>query len=121
MGFKELLMIDIVNSTTIDCMTDKVTAKEFCQKKLKDDKLFVRGFVDKKKEEVVCQKGHNVLLSLSCDEKHLFYCSKSSKKGCLALKRHFAINHEFIHSSILREKDIHILNCYYSAKQNEDK
>lgn len=117
-GHKDVLFVDSISTSTIDCMKVKINASDFCQKKLSDDPLYLRGYVDLKKRKVLCQKGYRVLLSLTCEDDHLYYCKKSSQYGCQQLQNIFAKNLELVHSSIILNGDIHHLNCYFSQKED---
>ena len=116
MGHKEVLMADAVNSFTVDCMGKRVKASDFCKKQFPKDKLLTRGYLNLEKDELLCQFGHRVLLTVSCDERDLKYCAYSAKKGCTELKEIFALALTMIHYSILREKDVHHLHCYFSSE-----
>lgn len=107
-----VLLTQIVSTTKLDCMGKVVDTFDFCAKKNKSLKNLIRGYTNKNLNEVICEFGKSVHLSLSCDKKHKVYC-KEPEKSCKHLGGFFAKQLNFSHHSLV-EKDIdNILNCYY--------
>lgn len=110
-GLKDNLLVDVINSTTLDCMGRELSIRSFCQKVDGGGWQLLRGFASKSKSQVYCEYGETVSLSLSCDEEHYNYC-QNPKKGCDELREVFAMTLNLMHSSLTgRPKN---LNCYYS-------
>jgi hypothetical protein len=101
-------------------MGKKVQVADVClkNKKFKLDP-FIRGYIDVKRNQVVCQFGQAALLTLSCEnEKTRSYC-RSPKKSCLKLQKKFAGELDLAHHSRLFQGDQEILHCYYKYSKNE--
>ncbi len=110
-GLRDNLLVEVVNSSTIDCMGREVSIRSFCQKVDSDGWQLLRGFASKSKSQIYCEYGETVSLSLSCDEDHYQYC-QNAQKGCDELREVFAMTLNLMHSSLTgRPKN---LNCYYS-------
>tara|TARA_R110002072_G_scaffold534_3_gene3637 strand:+ start:2083 stop:2601 length:519 start_codon:yes stop_codon:yes gene_type:complete len=116
-GVKHLPLISVASTFELDCMGTTVNVQEFCQKKFKNDKTFLRGFISKAMEEVVCEKGEALEIALACDKEHLSYC-RDPKLGCANLKNIFAFNLEVGLVSLV-EKDVdNTLNCIFQTKSS---
>ena len=113
-GHKELLIIDVTNPIELDCMGYKVSIKDFCQK----DELppngvsLLRGYVNQRMSEVVCEYGKSAFLSLSCDKKTGHYC-KTAETGCSRLNDIYAYNHQLFEASVVEKKGQKVLSCLY--------
>lgn len=110
-GLKDNLLVDAINSTTLDCMGRELSVRKFCQNIESDGWQLLRGFVSESKSQVYCEYGETVSLTLSCDKEHYQYC-QNAKKGCDELREVFAMTLNLMHSSLTgRPKN---LNCHYS-------
>jgi hypothetical protein len=114
-GANRSLLIDIVNYNSINCMGTKVSALSFCLDKNQDNPKFMRGYVDKNRNQIICQEGDRVYLEVSCmpgsdDE----FCLKP-EKSCSLLKKVLAHNLETIHQGISHERDQAIINCHFAV------
>jgi hypothetical protein len=117
MGHRQLLLVDAPNNYQLDCMGKIITALEFCSKKYPNDKRLLRGYIDQKKKQVVCQSGNNAILAMSCDSKHDKYCRKP-KESCRRLQKVFAHRLNLDHQSVIDASKLRgdkRLNCYFSA------
>jgi|GEM_PF-567465 len=111
MGLKHLLMIDVIDPSNLDCMGKKVSIKKFCLQEVGESK-FLRGYINTKLSEVVCEKGNKAFLSIGCDKRDKRYC-KAPMDGCMKLGKFFAHSHKLSHHSFV-EKDVdNVLNCYF--------
>ncbi len=110
-GFKDNLLVDVINPTTIDCMGRELSIRSFCQKVDGGGWQLLRGFASKSKSQIYCEYGETVSLSLSCDEDHFQYC-QNAHKGCDELREVFAMTLNLMHSSLTGTPKN--LNCYYS-------
>lgn len=110
-GLKDNLLVDVINSSTLDCMGRELSIRTFCQKIDGAGWQLLRGFASKSKSQVYCEYGETVSLSLSCDEEHYKFC-QNAKKGCDELREVFAMTLNLMHSSLTGTPKN--LNCYYS-------
>lgn len=122
MGYQETLLVDAVGVRALDCMGTKVSVRDVC---LKDRKYkmepFVRGYLDTKNNQVVCQFGRAALLALSCEsDKTRKYC-RSPQKSCLQLKEKYAGELMMSHHSRLFKGDQEILHCYFKEAKTAQK
>ena len=108
MGHKHVLLAQRQDDVSIDCMGQNVTAMDFCKSKFGQDKSFMRGFIHE--NQIVCQRGASLSLTISCDERDKKYCSEA-KAGCLQLQAMFAVNLTLFHFSLIDNR----LSCYYSG------
>lgn len=117
MGHKHNLLIEHPDLLTLDCMNKKIFVKDFCLKKISTEKNLLRGYVQPKLKEVVCESGQQVILSIACDKRDKKYC-KDPIKGCQELQSIYAHSLKLYHHSFL-EKDVDdVLNCYFGDDQN---
>lgn len=115
MGIKHLLIVEPLDPLHIDCMGKRVSIKKFCLKKL-DQSLkqkFLRGYVNKKLNEVVCETGDEAFVSIGCDKRDKHFC-KDPTKGCSQLKSIYAHAHEVDYHSFIKKDVDDVLNCYFS-------
>jgi hypothetical protein len=114
-GYPDSPLIDIVSGTKIDCMGRKIDASEFCDKELAADPYYLRAYIDKEKQEVVCVTGKKVLFKYLCvkiSDKAL--CESTAEAACKYIRNKLAKRLEIVHSSFVKnEKGIKQLNCFY--------
>ncbi len=108
-GVQDAILITPRNLSEIECLNKTFKLMDFCLKKFPLDKSLTRGFIEKTKKKVVCERSDSVMISLSCDIKDLKYCL-NPQKGCEELRKIFANRLDLAHFSML-EKNI---NCYFS-------
>ena len=111
-GFKHLLLVDAQDVVTVDCMGQKLNAKDFCLKEQNPGKSFIRGFVSASQSQVYCEYAEAVSLSLKCDQQHYKYC-QNANQGCEQLRGNFAHDLELMHASLTGAPTN--LNCHYSV------
>jgi len=114
MGVKEALLITPKSEQEVECLNKTFKVTEFCEKKFLLDKTLTRGFVDKVKKKIICERSESVMLSVACDKKDLTYCF-APKKGCLELKKLYAHRLEWAHYSMLERN----INCYFAKPIGE--
>lgn len=116
-GYPDSPLIEIESGTKLDCMGKKVEVGEFCDKELAADPYYLRAFVDKNKQEVVCVTGKKVLFKYLCvklSDKAL--CSQEAKFACNFIKEKLAKRLDLVHSSFVKnEKGIKQLNCFFES------
>lgn len=110
-------LIEASTGTELDCMGKKIDVGEFCDKELAQDPYFLRGYVDEKSQEVVCQSGKKVIFKYQCvrfEDKRL--CGQTPKKSCEEIRRKLARRLDIVHESFTKnEKGIRELNCYFES------
>lgn len=115
MGFKNLVIVEQVKQSAIDCMGKKLDVNDFCDK-FSNQKNFTRGYIDSDARRVICEEATGVSLSVTCekDGAHEKVCI-SPEKSCHILKKLYARRLALIHSAFL---DIFPgqVNCYYSTQ-----
>jgi len=120
MGHVEAPLIDVVSGTQIDCMGKKVDVGEFCDKELAADPYYLRAYIDREKNEVVCVSGKKVLFKYLCvklSDKAM--CSQEAKVSCAYIQKKLAKRLEMIHASFVNnEKGIKQLNCFFDSDKN---
>ncbi|GAB4421345.1 MAG: hypothetical protein OHK0056_32200 [Bacteriovoracaceae bacterium] len=117
MGHKHNLLVDYPDLLNLNCMGKNVSIKDFCLKKYSGERKFLRGYVQPKLKEVVCEFGQQVVLSVACDKRDKKYCEKPIL-GCEKLREIYAYSLNLYHHSFL-EKDVDdVLNCYFGDAQN---
>ncbi|MCY4523840.1 MAG: hypothetical protein OXB84_03785 [Halobacteriovoraceae bacterium] len=118
MGYKNPLLVEALNLAWLDCVGNRVSARDFCLKASTKAGAtpFIRALVDKEKQKVICYSGHSAILSIACDRTHGRYC-RDKNIGCDQLKKHFAHGLETIRSTLNKEKKVRQLNCYYQVKK----
>jgi hypothetical protein len=116
-------LIEVVSGTELDCMGKKISVAEFCDKELAQDPYYLRAYIDKDLEQVICHSGKKVLFKYQCvklAEKHL--CEASAKLSCLLIKEKLAKRLDLIHSSHTQNpKGIKELNCYFESLPLKEK
>ncbi len=116
-GYPDSPLIEIASGTKIDCMSKKVEVGDFCEKELAADPYYLRGYVDKEKQEVVCVTGKKVLFKYLCvklSDREL--CSTEASKACTYIKGKLARRLDLVHSSfVTNPKGIKQLNCFFES------
>lgn len=116
-GYPDSPLIEIVSDTKIDCMSKKVEVGDFCEKELAADPYYLRGYVDKEKQQVVCVSGKKVLFKYLCvklSDREL--CSAQAAKACDYIKGKLARRLDVVHSSfVTNPKGIKQLNCFFES------
>ena len=117
-GYHDSPLIDYVSGTKLDCMSRKVEVGEFCEKEKASDPYYLRAYVDKNKQEIVCVSGKKVLFKYLCVKvSDSAMCSSESKKACAHIKEKLAKRLDLIHSSfVTNEKGIKQLNCFFESR-----
>ena len=115
MGVENNLLESAIGMTDIDCTSRKISILEFCKKRKASRKSLIRGRVDSlDKTKAICEFAESVILRITCNDKFVD-CSKV-ESSCVKLKKVFAYDLEFHHSSVEKK----ILSCFYtSAKELE--
>ncbi len=114
-GYPDSPLIDVVSGTEIDCMGRKVDVSEFCDKSLAADPYYLRAFIDKMKNEVVCITGKKVIFRYQCVKlSDRAICSKNARDSCTDVHKRLARRLELIHASYIRtDKGIKQLDCFF--------
>jgi hypothetical protein len=116
-GFPDSPLIEATSGTKLDCMSKKVEAGDFCDKELAADPYYLRGYIDKEKQEVVCVSGKKVLFKYLCvklSDREL--CSALPSKACAHIKGKLAHRLDIVHSSfVTNPKGIKQLNCFFES------
>jgi hypothetical protein len=119
----ETPLIEIVSGTELDCMGKKIAVGDFCEKVLAHDPYYLRGYVDRVTEQVVCHSGKKVLFKYQCvklADKH--FCQNTPKNSCELIKSKLAKRLDLVHSSITQNpKGIKELNCYFESLPLKEK
>jgi hypothetical protein len=98
-------------------MGKSVDVQKFCHKEWGKEPKYLRGYVNQKMKEVVCELGNAAKLNYRCQSKDS--CS-SPQKSCLKLKKAFARNLKLEYFSLTDlEKEVR-LNCYFTAVVKDD-
>ena len=115
LGIKHVLLVEVKDTLRLDCMGKILHIFDFCRKQPKKGN-FLRGYINKKLHEGVCEYGKATHLSLACDKKDNKFCI-DPKAGCEKLRRYYSSELQLDHHSLI-EKDVdNILNCYYSKEE----
>lgn len=72
----------------LNCMGQKIKAKDFCFGQHRAQKNFLRGVVDESSETIICQFGEAAYLSYQCIENEK--ACLDSKKQCQIFKANYA-------------------------------
>jgi hypothetical protein len=116
-GFPDSPLIDYVSGTKLDCMGRKIEVGDFCEKEKVTDPYYLRAYVDKDKQEVVCVSGKKVLFKYLCVKaSDSSMCSSEALKACTHIKGKLAKRLDLVHSSfVTNEKGIKQLNCFFES------
>ena len=115
MGYKDLLLIEALDTIRLDCMGRIVKAMDVCQKKLSHDKNLLRGTLNSKNKNLICSSGEGAILAVNCKMGTSDFC-KQTQKSCLKLKSFFAHDLELGHHFTTETR----LNCHYVSKLEEE-
>lgn len=118
LGHTDLLLADKKDRTSLDCMGTYEKVSHFCEKKFPKEKTLTRGYIEPVSNQVICERGQNVILKVACDKRDLPLC-KNPKKGCEKLRKIFAIRLEPFRSTLVKYLTGRALSCYYSVKEND--
>lgn len=123
MGFADSPLIDVVSGTVIDCMSRKVDVLEFCDKELAADPYYLRGYVDREKQEVVCVSGKKVLFKYQCVKlSDRALCSQDAKFACQHIQKKLARRLDLVHSAFINnQKGIKQLDCFFESLPLKEK
>ena len=113
---KEISLVDVDSVGQLDCMGTKVSVRKFCLKKYFQDHDFVRGYVDRKNQNVTCLKAKKVEIAYKC-KKGDELC-REPKKGCTQLRDVLAINHVRADYKIIKKETGEELNCEFASVMN---
>lgn len=112
MGVENNLIESAIGMNEIDCTSRKVSILEFCKKRKSSRKSLIRGRVDSlDKTRAICEFAESVILRITCNDKYVD-CSKV-KQSCLSLRKVFAYDLDFHHSSISEK----VLSCFYTSSK----
>lgn len=116
-GYPDSPLIDVVSGTVLDCMSKKIDVSDFCDKELAADPYYLRAYIDKDKNEVVCVTGKKVLFKYQCvklSDKQM--CSSTAESACKYIQKKLARRLDIVHSSfVTTEKGIKQLNCFFES------
>jgi len=119
----EAPLVEVVSGQELDCMGQKISVSDFCDKELAADPYYLRAYMNKDSKEVVCQSGKTVLFKYLCvkfSDKAI--CNNQPKKNCLQFKDKLARRLDLVHFSQLKnEKGVPQLNCFFKASTETDK
>ena len=117
LGIKHSLIVEPIDTHTMDCMSRHVNIKKFCMSQKGIFKSpFLRGYINTKMKEVVCEAGTAMKLSMKCN-KYPQYCKTKPIESCKKLKSLYAEDLESKYATKL-DGEIH---CYYAMKTDIDK
>jgi hypothetical protein len=123
MGYVDSPLIEIVSGSKLDCMGRKIDVGDFCYKELAADPYYLRGYIDKNANEVVCVSGKKVLFKYLCvklGDKAL--CSQKAEASCAFIQKKLARRLDLVHSSFVdNEKGIKQLNCFFESLPLKEK
>lgn len=123
MGYVDSPLIEIVSGSQIDCMSKKVEAGDFCEKQMATNPYYLRAYIDKEKNEVVCVSGKKVIFKYQCvklSDKAM--CAGEAKRACEYIQKKLARRLDMVHYSFVRsEKGIKQLNCFFESLPLKDK
>jgi hypothetical protein len=116
-GHPDAPLIEIASNREIDCMGKKIEVGGFCEKELATDPYYLRAYIDRAKQEVVCVSGKKVLFKYLCvklsDRK---LCSSKPESSCRYIQNKLAKRLDLVHSSIVsNDKGIKQLNCFFES------
>lgn len=116
-GHPDSPLIEVVSGTTLDCMSRKIEVSDFCYKELAQDPYYLRGYVDKTKQEVVCVSGKKVIFKYLCvklSDKAM--CGAKAEVTCKYIQKKLARRLDLVHSSFVNnEKGVKQLNCFFES------
>jgi len=120
MGIKHTILVEVVDTYTIDCMGTKINTTDFCNKISKNGPQLLRGFIKPDSKVVTCQMASRAIITVVCDERDKKYCYNETN-GCKKIKQNYAANLLEVHRSITDgEGGTQQLNCYFTTKNSFD-
>jgi len=117
LGHTDLLLVDKKDRSHLDCMGTYEKVTSFCEKKFPNDKTLTRGYIDDTSNQVICERGTNVVVKIACDKRDLPLCKKP-KEGCEKIGKIFAIRHEVFRSTLVKFLKGRALNCFFAVKDS---
>lgn len=116
-------LIEVISGTELDCMGKTVSAGAFCDVVSAQDPYYLRGYVDKSTQQVVCQSGKKVIFKYQCVRlKDRELCSRDAKVSCAQIKEKLAKRLDLVHAShTTNPKGIKELNCYFESLPLKEK
>jgi len=110
-------LIEVLGGTQLDCMGRKLNVSNFCDNELRSDPYYLRAYIDKNKNEVICLTGKKVIFKFVCakltDRK---ICTLNSKTACLKIQEKLAKRLDIVHASFIKnEKSMKQLNCTFES------
>lgn len=122
-GFPDSPLIEVAANTKLDCMSRKVEVGDFCEKEMAADPYYLRAYIDKDKQEVVCVSGKKVLFKYLCvklSDKAM--CSQKAEVSCAYIQKKLARRLDMAHSAFVNnEKGIKQLNCFFESLPLKEK
>lgn len=103
------LLADIHDLTKVDCTGTLINATDLCQLNTTGDskgRTLLRGYTDKKTNELVCEKGTEARVQATASD-------KSKLPNCEKLQKYFARSLSLYKSSSPTPNEIH---CYFETK-----
>ena len=123
-GIQDAPLIEPEGVRQLDCMGKDVKVLDYCLKQEFPSENLLRGYVDTKKEKVVCQTGSRLVLSFACGKGigSRKYC-KDSKHACEILRDTFAVKLKIGHHYLTKPEDniksSATLFCNFVAKEDD--
>lgn len=113
----EAPLIEVVSGSILDCMGKKIQVGDFCEKITATDPYYIRAYIDKKNNEVICVSGKKVLFKYQCiksfDQQ---LCSKDSRSACLFIQERLAKRLDLVHESFIKnEAGVKELSCFFES------
>ncbi len=113
-GFKNIILAEVDSTFQIDCMGTKVIANDFCLRHKYGEGKILRGYVDKENKLLICQKGTDVSISISCEGKDLAYCT-DKVISCNKLNSIYALELTLLRRYVIEgDNGKKYLNCHFS-------
>ncbi|MGB0453318.1 MAG: hypothetical protein ACPGJV_06355 [Bacteriovoracaceae bacterium] len=117
------LIIEAHGVLSVDCMGQLIKVSDFCMKKFKRRKNFVRGYIGFDRLEnprAYCQFAEQSIVSFNCSKSPKF-CLKDSRRTCQKLGRVYARRLEPLKSFQSNLIGGRTLSCYFQEPSEEDK
>jgi hypothetical protein len=110
-------LIEALSSIQLDCMGRKINVSDYCEKEFLDHPYYLRAYIDRNKNEVICLMGKRVLIKFVCAKlKDQKFCSMSPQNACLEIRKKLAKSLNIVHASFIKnEKSLKQLNCFYES------
>jgi hypothetical protein len=112
-------LVGAPNMNQVDCMGKRVWARSYCDKISQADPYWIRGYVDKEDEKVICESARKVKIVYSCESDDGI--CMSADIGCGFLQDTFAKRLNIDYAAFRRNLDGQkVLDCYYGPKKLRD-